>query len=254
MPKVTDVATLHAVIEMVELSLERSKGPRWFRGVGNYPVHLLEPTLLRHKEVKSAQLDPLTLEQRLKARFLQTSPPFLTNQPQADFDWLFLQQHYGVPTRLLDWSENPFIALYFALSSSAAGADASVWMLDPVKWNQKALNNPKLDRIPDATMPAALQFLKNPGDDFSPNDPIAIYGNHTNSRITAQRGTFVMFCKSPEPMENRQYADDCLECFRVPNAAKSSLYEKLLSVGYTHSVVYPDLSGLGAEIKTSFGF
>ncbi len=254
MPSVTDISTLREVMELVEKSLDKTKGPRWFRGCGKHPDHVLEPTLLRHKEVKAAAHDPLLLESRLKARFQQTSPPFLASTPQTDFDWLFLQQHYGVPTRLLDWSENPFIALYFALSSSKDGEDACVWMLDPIKWNQKALNNPKLDRIPDATMSQALQFLKNPGDDFSPSDPIAIFGNHTNPRITAQRGTFVMFCKSPEPMEKKPYADECLECIRIPNDKKSAIYEKLLSVGYTHSVVYPDLSGLGSEIKTSFGF
>ncbi len=127
-------------------------------------------------------------------------------------------------------------------------------MLDPMKWNQKALANPTLDRIPDPTMPNALQFLKNPGDDYSPTDPIAIFGNHTNPRITAQRGTFVMFCKSPAPMETRTYAEDCLVCFEIPYDKKIALYEKLRSIGYTHSVVYPDLSGLGAEMKTSFGF
>lgn len=76
-------------------------------------------------------------------------------------------------------------------------------MLDPIKWNQLALNNPQLDRVPDALMPQATQFLSNPGDDFSPSDPIAIFGNHTNPRITAQRGTFVMFCRSTDPMENK---------------------------------------------------
>jgi len=127
-------------------------------------------------------------------------------------------------------------------------------MLEPITWNKAALNNPRLDRIPDPTMQQATAFLKNPGDDFSNNDPIAIFGNHTNPRITAQRGTFVMFCRSAEPMEEKTYAEECLTCFKIPAAEKPAIYAKLLSIGYTHSVVYPDLSGLGAEIKTSYGF
>lgn len=254
MSKVVNVTTLRGVMEQVENSLDATPGSRWFRGCGIYPDHLLEPTLLRHVDVKAKTLDPVILEQRLKSRFLQTSAPFLNSVPTNPFDWLFLQQHYGVPTRLLDWTENPFIALYFALSSGSAANDACVWLLNPIKWNQKALNNPNLDRIPDATMTQATQFLANPGDDFSPNDPIAIYGNHTNPRITAQRGTFVMFCKSSDSMETKGYPDDCLLCLRIPAANRKSIYEKLLSIGYTHSVVYPDLSGLGAEIKTTFGF
>lgn len=249
-----EVGKLHEIMQYIESSLDESKSPRWFRGSGKYPLYRLEPTLLRHKEVLAARKDPLKLEQQLKMRFLQTSAPFLSATPATDFDWLFLQQHYGVPTRLLDWTENPFIALYFALSSSAKEDDACVWMLDPIKWNKLALNNAQLDRIPDPTMSQATQFLKDPGDDFSPSDPIAIFGNHTNPRITAQRGTFVMFCKSTEPMENKAYADECLTCFKIPAELKPVMYETLLAIGYTHSVVYPDLSGLGAEIKTSYGF
>lgn len=254
MPEVVEVNSLHLLLERVEASLGESRGPRWFRGCGSYPAFKLEPSLLRHPDVKDNGADPLMLEQRMRARFLQTSAPFLAATPPTDLDWLFLQQHYGVPTRLLDWSENPFIALYFALSSSPKDDDACVWMLNPIKWNQSALNNAQLDRIPDPTLPQVTQFLKDPGDDFSPSEPIAIFGNHTNPRITAQRGTFVMFCKSRDPMETKGYAEGSLVCLQIPVGIKKELYEKLLSIGYTHSVVYPDLSGLGVEIKTSFGF
>ncbi|NNH48256.1 FRG domain-containing protein [Stenotrophomonas maltophilia] len=252
--KEIEINSLSELMSSVEEWLAQSTGPRWFRGSGNHPVYELVPSLMRHPDVVADPSNALTFELRLKSRFLQTSAPFLKSTPATDFDWLFLQQHYGVPTRLLDWTENPYIALYFALSSSRPEADACVWMLDPVAWNKRALNNERLDRVPDPTMPQAAEFLKDPGGDFAPSDPIAILGNHTNSRITAQRGNFVMFCRSTESMEKKAYAEDSLVCLKVPAARKQFLHGNLLRIGYTHSVVYPDLSGLGTEIKTTFGF
>ena len=200
-------------------------------------------------------MDPLALESSLNTRFRQTSPPFLQSTPSTDFDWLFLQQHFGVPTRLLDWSENPFVSLYFALSSSKPGEDAALWILDPILWTQSSLTNPGLTVIPDPSTAAATQFYSGLRDPIMPRrDPIAIHSNHTNNRVVAQRGTFTLFGIGKSPMESLSYAKDCLTLFVIDRDLKTRLYEKILRIGYTHSVIYPDLSGLGSEIKTSFGF
>lgn len=255
MVQVEEINTLHEFIFHIEGSLEAADGPRWFRGSGNYQ-HKLIPSLLRHPDVLSGALNPLDLETRISARFAQTCPPFLTlHGTLTEFDRLFVAQHYGVPTRLLDWSENPFIALYFALSSGSASEQACVWVLDPLLWTKESLNNPLLPRIPDPADNAAIRFLESLRDPLAPrNDPIAISANYTNARVVAQRGTFTIFGCGSASMEMLSYAKKCLRCYLIAPSVRSELHRKLLAIGYTHSVIYPDLSGLGTELRTSFGF
>ena len=94
----------------------------------------------------------IELETQIMDRFNQRSVPFLSKPLDKKNDWevLFFMQHYGIPTRLLDWSENPFVALYFALTSASYKIvskkreyeeDACIWVLDPIVWNQESLNN-----------------------------------------------------------------------------------------------------------------
>ena len=65
-----------------------------------------------HKSVKDAEKYMLTL-------FKQRAISFLTFSPRNDWEWLALAQHYGLPTRLLDWSRNPLVAAYFAVNETS---------------------------------------------------------------------------------------------------------------------------------------
>src|SRR5678809_1151344 len=93
-------------VALIEEAQLRTNNSLWFRGAGKATYALL-PTLYRHKRHRSAQALG-DLERQLMVRFRQRSIPFLTRSLADDWDMLFFMQHYGVPTRLLDWTENPF--------------------------------------------------------------------------------------------------------------------------------------------------
>ncbi len=151
MAKLTEryLKSLPQYLEIVEKLQITAGHPLWFRGTSklSYP---LVPSMYRHPKIKSVPALQ-ELESKLMTRFRQRSLPFHSRDLTNDWEALFFMQHYGAPTRLLDWTENPLTALHFALVSAASDKrkhgevkhrnSAAVWILDPVHWNKMALRH-----------------------------------------------------------------------------------------------------------------
>lgn len=255
------------VVKLVE-SLQKSSGKSlWFRGCGNSDYKLL-PTVYRHK-TKTKVADIAQLENQLITRFRQRSIPFHDRALTDDWDTLFFMQHYGVPTRLLDWTENPFMGLYFAVMSApytvtARGLlrfekDAAMWILDPVAWNRHSLSHQSFDGGVLVPGDDALKGYR-PAPSFAGmfNHPVALYGAHNSARIVAQRGVFTIFGQNIKPMQkifvSEAFPTNSLIKVIFARKILPALRESILNNGITESVVFPDLDGLSKEIRRSFGF
>ncbi|MDJ0569273.1 MAG: FRG domain-containing protein [Pleurocapsa sp. MO_192.B19] len=74
----------------------------------------------------------LKAEQAMFDDFKGLSVPLLDKQPESDWGWLSLMQHHGLATRLLDWSVNPLVALWFAVNKPPAESHSGVlWVFQP---------------------------------------------------------------------------------------------------------------------------
>jgi hypothetical protein len=263
-------ASFGEFVALAEEQQSRAGRSLWFRGSGRSDYRLL-PSLYRHRIAKSIA-EFQRLEADLMMRFRQRSMPFVSRPLSDDWDLLFFKQHYGVPTRLLDWTENPFIGLFFAIMSGEFkgkfktgiavlkfSSDSAVWILDPVKWNRHALRHQGFDRGILTPADDALQSYRPLTKYNDMNiDPVAMYGAHNSPRIVAQRGAFTIFGKGARPMEDVYSTDDfppdCLTKVVLGHALLSEIRSSLLRTGITESVVFPDLDGLSKEIRRDFKF
>lgn len=233
---------------------------RWFRGQG-CDQRSLTPSLLR-------KLDPYTVskmlqtEQRLITRFRQRSLPFWPEgYPQTNWEHLFAMQHFGVPTRLMDWSESAMTAAFFAADHDPQRCECrgscrpTVWVLDPIALNR---HNPRFDGYGEAmtilaTSDKALEPWA-PGTEetrFAPR-AVALYGTHNSARIAAQQGTFTVAGKQNESLDNTPAVvanDGVLEKLTV-DASHQDLMKSLRVLGVTRAAVYPDLASLSVDISS----
>lgn len=248
----------------------------WYRGTARAKTYRLEPHLYRHPEKKKI-VDLLKLEKEMRDHFSRHSILHefgkLGSLTKAAYELAFYMQHYGVPTRLLDWTYNPYIALFFALSDSnvTPSQGAAVWVLDPTLWNSVALAEVDKEWGNGGPVFPSIKIVESYFPDWDRSElipadvahnmydlPIAVLGSSSSARIFAQKGAFTCFGKKISPMEKTYetggFPDGALTQILVPPDKIAPMLEMLLSIGYTDSVSYPDVHGLVLEIKRLNGF
>lgn len=219
-------------------------GARWFRGQRD-EAWALAPSVLRNRGWLEAEANMIK-------RFRQIGASRIRHQPSNEWEWVCLAQHHGIPTRLLDWSENPLIGLYFAVEAGSSGDDVNgkLFSLDPDVLNEKTVGMPAgvlllgQDELLDDYLPSSSPRMK--------RGSLAVVAPQSFDRIVAQSGVFTAAHKL-DSQEIGKSCPEAIEEFVVPQTAKARLRVELQRLNITAATVYPDLEHISMAIKQLYG-
>ena len=193
----------------------------------------LTPSALRYalKSKRDKALD-LISEFRRIAEIKLTRPP----TDAEHLKWIQVARHYGLPTRLLDWTENALIALYF--SCDDANSDGMVFLLKPVDLNRTSKFNRILNPQQDAEFIA--RYLRLDGGLRSRGlRTVAINPIWNSERIMLQRGTFTLH--GSRGFELTSDAAPSLVGLPILRSVKVRLRAELERVGVDAMTIFPEL-------------
>ena len=211
-------------MEIVESSIN-IKG-NLYRGESNFNYEL-KPSLLRYNEWKE-------IEDNLIFLFSSRMNRYTNERGLGKWETLALAQHHGVPTRLLDWSLSPLVALFFAVQKEDSDKDGAIYILDTFENTEFFTND--------------FIFPKYDNDLFS-KDPKACCHNviytpiYSHKRQETQESIFTL-------VKNNDYSTiKGIKKYKIKGGKKKEIKAKLFSLGITYGFIFQTLDSLGDEIR-----
>jgi hypothetical protein len=184
-----------------------------------------------HPDVERIEREMLEDFQRKSLHLIDTHPGNL-------WDWLALAQHHGMATRLLDWSENPLIALWFSMSpSNEVNSEYSVvWGFN----------------VPSKVIVNADESA-NP---FEGGSTKVYKPNHIVKRISAQFAWFTIHKHNEQkrfiPFEkNPEYSEQLFKV-KIMKSCFGECRKRLHNFGINSAMMYPDIDGLAKHVEWLF--
>ncbi len=232
----------------------------WFRGESDGNLRPLCPKIA---DYSTHQENHLLQSFRRQAGGIANVPL----REYADM-WLFLAQHYGIPTRLLDWTEGALHAIYFAINRSKP--NPRVYMLNPRKLNELAGPKTYFPNFPltwgqnvgsaqyialawqNRTLNAEQQELvAKIGIDL--DIPIAFPATYQDKRMIAQRSCFTIHGTSLGPLQDiltgkNVQPTDYLFGYKIDITQRQSLLKELSVLGISAATIFPDLDHLASDL------
>lgn len=215
---------MHTVTDFHDLwdAVQPFRGGRWiYRGVADAEFALV-PKLGRLPAFHQH-------ERRILDHFVREAAAYEEGKAGSNvWEQLAVAQHYGLPTRLLDWTENPLVAAFFACSQYA-DRDGALYCASITR---------RIDTASES--PFSLEAVGR----YRPR--------HTSRRIGAQRGLFTVHCNPTQPLEDEGSSGLQVHKVLITAEAKAQLIWDLSRVNVNHASLFPDLAGLATNIAWTY--
>ena len=195
-----------------------------YRGVRKSSYQLI-PSIGRCKTYKNNNFTPKD-ELLLLKLFKQKAYTFIKDHINNDIELLSIAQHHGVPTRLLDWTRNPLVAIYFAVK------------------DEFDVNEEKENSLIYVFNPKQKSDLDGNFDPFKIKKIHRYIPKYWSARINSQSGLFTV-----HPNPYKPFKSDNVSKVYISYDLRKDIKKRLNRFGLHEAFLFPDLDGISRHIK-----
>lgn len=216
-------------------------------------------------------------EKAVLRHFIQEASIYHDQFPSDDrYHWVQLAQHYGVPTRLLDWSNNPLVSLFFACERHE-NRDGVVWILHKNRYHKFSIETEKKKEGISPQMMLSGILGDQPFDE-TPKYPFLFAPYYFDQRMTAQASWFMAWGSNTDCLEemlkdrimvlpdqpitdildreirtheilDNYVKKECLAPIYIKGEHKDLIIEELNNLGINEKTLFPGIEGVGKYIE-----
>jgi FRG domain len=227
---------ISTIADLLELLGDKKMFPEsliLFRG---QPVHEpLLPTICRYNPSDNAQDIEVTMLEELKRR----TTLLVKENLKDDWDWLIYAQHFGMKTTLLDWTSNPLVALWFAISQT------------------QYIKHPSYLFTLNVVADDYLLEVERKKGPFRAGKTKILKPTLNNARIIAQQGWFTthLYSNSKEkyiPLDGNTTISPRIRIYEIDQDCKLNMLDELNTLGINYQSLFPDVTGVTRQINWEF--